>query len=354
MAKILLPRGGPKRLPLPNTAPPAPVADYNVTLIGNQTADFEDASVSQAEGIFSRLWDFGDGQTSTLEAPTHTYAAPGDYLVTLTVTDANGQDDLATSVSIPATGSELSLPTGNQIAYWYAGNGVDRPASMPSTVRDGYPLPSWEDKSSNNHDLAETMLSAQPTWWRTVAALNNRSGVEFDGGDILYKLLDAALLGNLDNYNMFLVGLSRQAVSGGLFLGEGKSLTTVGGHSLSITLDGVYKGAYGATSDGAATTTGTLRKTGSSAATNNGAAFLLTIRHSAGTEWSLRVNGVEEKSLSVAVGTMTLDRLLMGAYRGSSMVSALIGMIAAAAMYSDDAYASVEPLLAGHYGINLP
>ena len=35
-------------------------------------------------------WDFGDGTTSTLRNPTHTYAAPGSYTVTLTVTDAHG------------------------------------------------------------------------------------------------------------------------------------------------------------------------------------------------------------------------------------------------------------------------
>lgn len=32
------------------------------------------------------LWDFGDGNTSTLDNPSHTYSSPGDYNVTLTVT----------------------------------------------------------------------------------------------------------------------------------------------------------------------------------------------------------------------------------------------------------------------------
>ncbi|GAB4401296.1 MAG: hypothetical protein OHK0053_23820 [Microscillaceae bacterium] len=35
------------------------------------------------------LWDFGDGQTSTLQNPLHTYAAPGEYEVKLTINNAS-------------------------------------------------------------------------------------------------------------------------------------------------------------------------------------------------------------------------------------------------------------------------
>jgi PKD repeat protein len=38
-------------------------------------------------------WDFGDGQKSYLQSPVHSYAAPGKYTVTLTVSNAKGQDD---------------------------------------------------------------------------------------------------------------------------------------------------------------------------------------------------------------------------------------------------------------------
>jgi hypothetical protein len=40
----------------------------------------------------SWLWDFGDGTTSTEQDPIHTYANPGSYTVSLTVTGVNGSD----------------------------------------------------------------------------------------------------------------------------------------------------------------------------------------------------------------------------------------------------------------------
>ncbi|KYK22871.1 hypothetical protein AYK21_03450 [Thermoplasmatales archaeon SG8-52-2] len=36
---------------------------------------------------YSYLWDFGDGETSTEQNPSHTYTTPDNYTVTLTVTD---------------------------------------------------------------------------------------------------------------------------------------------------------------------------------------------------------------------------------------------------------------------------
>ncbi|MDX1444982.1 gliding motility-associated C-terminal domain-containing protein [Lishizhenia sp.] len=45
----------------------------------------------------SYFWDFGDGNTSTQVAPSHTYNTPGQYQVMLVVSDSNGcfQDDTA-------------------------------------------------------------------------------------------------------------------------------------------------------------------------------------------------------------------------------------------------------------------
>ncbi|MCD6380117.1 PKD domain-containing protein, partial [bacterium] len=73
--------------------PPAPVAVFS----GSPTSDCLPLEVSFTDGstgdITSWSWDFGDDSTSVLQSPSHTYAAPGIYTVTLTVTGPGGSDD---------------------------------------------------------------------------------------------------------------------------------------------------------------------------------------------------------------------------------------------------------------------
>ena len=38
--------------------------------------------------IMNYLWDFGDGSTSTSVKPTHVFKDPGDYKVTLEISDS--------------------------------------------------------------------------------------------------------------------------------------------------------------------------------------------------------------------------------------------------------------------------
>lgn len=55
----------------------------------NLTVQFTNASQSMTT-ITSYLWDFGDGNTSTAQNPSHTYGAVGKYTVALTVSTAAG------------------------------------------------------------------------------------------------------------------------------------------------------------------------------------------------------------------------------------------------------------------------
>ncbi|MBC2717235.1 MAG: PKD domain-containing protein [Desulfobacteraceae bacterium] len=59
------------------------------------TVVFTDSSTAY-DGISSWTWGFGDGGTSDLQAPDHTYNTEGVYTVYLTVTDSDGSSDTLT------------------------------------------------------------------------------------------------------------------------------------------------------------------------------------------------------------------------------------------------------------------
>src|SRR5690348_3949903 len=66
-----------------------PVADFTVSCT-SLTCSFTDRSTDPDAGgsVASRAWNFGDGETSAEQHPTHTYRYPGGrFTVTLTVTD---------------------------------------------------------------------------------------------------------------------------------------------------------------------------------------------------------------------------------------------------------------------------
>jgi len=60
--------------------------------------NFTDLSASGHTAIIEWFWDFGDGNTSTLQNPTHTFENLGHYTVSLTVTDENGLYDTETKI----------------------------------------------------------------------------------------------------------------------------------------------------------------------------------------------------------------------------------------------------------------
>lgn len=77
----------------------SPEADFSFG--GNEfTVDFTNNSTNAT--IY--LWDFGDGNTSTENNPTHTYATGGTYMVNLTATYLNCEDNITHEVMVPLTG----------------------------------------------------------------------------------------------------------------------------------------------------------------------------------------------------------------------------------------------------------
>ena len=93
-----------------------PSADFNSTNT-SLTVDFVDAST----GALSWLWDFGDGMTSTLQNPSHTYASDGDYDVTLYIeNDILSWNEISKTVNLET----LSVSTFNDLDFSYSPNPV--------------------------------------------------------------------------------------------------------------------------------------------------------------------------------------------------------------------------------------
>lgn len=111
-------------------------------------------SNTSADGV-SFLWNFGDGTTSTLQNPVHTYTRAGSYTVTLTIKNAAGcpgnlikQDfvkitgpkitaikNLPLKGCVPATAKPVATINGNlpgSSYLWDFGDGTTSTDSLPS------------------------------------------------------------------------------------------------------------------------------------------------------------------------------------------------------------------------------
>ncbi|MFF4173816.1 collagenase [Streptomyces sp. NPDC001744] len=88
----------------------APTADFTAT-VRDLTVTLTDRSSDPDGTIASRVWDFGDGTTSTRTDPTRTYTAAGTYTVRLTVTDDKGATATTTrTVTVAPAAAECTGP----------------------------------------------------------------------------------------------------------------------------------------------------------------------------------------------------------------------------------------------------
>jgi hypothetical protein len=102
----------------------SPVASFllppNVT--SNQTALFDASGSTSLDGVIvSYVWDFGDGTQGTGMAPTHKYSAPGQYLVTLSVTNDQGLTSVVSQTVTVAFASEPGTKAVTPVSAWSYG-----------------------------------------------------------------------------------------------------------------------------------------------------------------------------------------------------------------------------------------
>lgn len=137
----------------------------------------------------SYLWDFGDGNSSTQQSPSHTYSSPGTYLVCLTIDDgcnAPGTycDTLLIVCPLPVSGfsstsswlqasfSDLSSGNGSFTHSWDFGDGFLSNLSNPMHVYANAGtylvcLTVADLCGSDTHCDSVTILCPVPTPWFT-------------------------------------------------------------------------------------------------------------------------------------------------------------------------------------------
>ena len=125
----------------------APTADFD--LVQDNLSITLSSLSSNADSYF---WEFGDGNTSTVPNPTHTYDSAGDYEVSLTVTNACGSDVSVLPVSVaqrptPLYSTQNSSSGCSPYTVYFVNESTgdfdslrwDFPGGMPST--SGIPNP---------------------------------------------------------------------------------------------------------------------------------------------------------------------------------------------------------------------
>ena len=131
-------------------------ADFDI-IKKNGCAPFVAKFIDISSGGSSWTWDFGNGFTSNEQNPTHVYAEPGFYTISLTVSDSTGSNKEIKSNLIRVNASpiadfkvndqlgcsphtahftDLSIPTSGTITNWFwsFGNGKTSTLQNPSTT----------------------------------------------------------------------------------------------------------------------------------------------------------------------------------------------------------------------------
>lgn len=171
---VLAALGEPPPPPPPNQPP---TASFTASCADN-TCSFIDTS-ADADGIIaSRSWDFGDGGASSAQSPSHSYAAAGDYVVTLIVTDNAGASDSAQQAVTVTDPPPNQLPSA---AFTSACEYLSCVFSDASTDPDGSVVSwSWDlgDGTTSSAQGPSRAYAAAGDYTVTLTVTDDRGGTD--------------------------------------------------------------------------------------------------------------------------------------------------------------------------------
>ncbi|NAS10544.1 PKD domain-containing protein [Poritiphilus flavus] len=205
--------------------------------VADLTVTFRNGSVDNPDSF---SWDFGDGQTSTEENPTHTYVEGGTYTVVLTSSNSSGEDQFQRTVTVTepvqplppvvfesfdSYTADASVEGQGTASDGWAGAWTRLDGDDVNVVSDGILNNSLAVESSGNallldasgantrykRNFSTPYLDNGNTYWFAFQADFNNT--ELDGGEVQLMLVDN------DSENFGAGG------GDGQFLGIGKTIT---------------------------------------------------------------------------------------------------------------------------------
>ena len=130
-----------------------PTADFTSIPIA-LTVNFTDTSL----GATSWSWDFGDGTTSTLQNPSHTYTAAGNYTVALYIENLNKSWD---EISHPITLSTMGLTDNSKELFQIYPNPTNAIVTISlgkTASKVNYQIIDYSGKIVKENSLSESQL----------------------------------------------------------------------------------------------------------------------------------------------------------------------------------------------------
>lgn len=241
----------------------------------------------------------------------------------------------------------INLPSTNQLAWWSANRGVWSDTGLTTPAQNGGTVAGWSDQGPSGYHVTQSTAGDRPLYATAVAALNGRPAVQFVSSDFLIKTgLSGAIVGNLNTYTIYVVFQTTDTVSAAYMYSEGNNSTATQFAAVRHNLQAV-EGFHRSDASVSANPTG-----GTTAA--NGKAHILTLRRIASNSWAVRQDGVQVGTAATAPGTTTINQVALGCLARNTNGQFFTGYIGQIALYSADNFATIEPVLAGFYGIQLP